>query len=145
MRITLRENKNALKLFKNTLNKRLIKLGKAVIHDAVHQAPMPPIRTGFLRGSHFIFTESHSEVSNPSIKTNRPSFRKPSNTVNTELVLLVGFYAPYATKMHNEWTQPEYKRKVQYTWNSESGRYFLTSKVKRYKNSKYKEILEGVR
>ena len=80
MRITLRENKNALKLFKNTLNKRLIKLGKAVIHDSVHEPPTPAIRTGFLKGSHFIFTQKFTNVGNPDKNTN--------HTPNTPLSLI---------------------------------------------------------
>ena len=110
-------------------------VGLAIVNDAVNQAPKPPVKTGLLRSSHFF------QVGN---KVVRGEGAEGASTNADDLELVVGFNTEYAAKQHELYTgnYPDTEKgRERRSWNTGSGKKFLSSKIERNRNE-YKKILE---
>ena len=72
-----------------------------MIDDAVNEPPKPPVSTGNLRGSGYVFTKKNQQINKP-MKSDK-SYKTPTKTVNSNLEMDVGFAVKYARRQHSEW------------------------------------------
>lgn len=70
--------------------------GLAVIDDAVNEDPTPPLDTGYLRGSWFVYVNGKKKSNGGNAGSLPGSVPADPKTVSTT----VGFSAPYAAAQH---------------------------------------------
>lgn len=70
--------------------------GLAVIDDAVNEDPTPPLDTGYLRGSWFVYVNGKKKSSGSDAGSLPGTIQTEQGTVSTT----IGFSAPYAAAQH---------------------------------------------
>ena len=122
--------------------KALGQMGLRIIRDMVLDAPRPPLRTGFLRGSGVVYLESKKVLDSTQVGGNSGAVKGDIPETNPEpepMTLTVAFNTPYAANMDQN-LSPEGSLKSHFENDGLIGVGFMSTKVasKNYQDTWYK-------